>query len=80
MQILSLVWGILSILGMGVAFLPCFGSLNWLNIPFAVVGFVISMAAKSKPGHQGAATAGLILNGIAIAFGLLRLKLGGGIL
>lgn len=80
MQILSLVWGILAILGMGFAFLPCFGSLNWLNIPFAVVGFIVSMVAKSKPGHQGAATVGLILNSIAILLGFLRLKLGGGIL
>jgi hypothetical protein len=79
MQILSLVWGILAVLGMGVAFVPCLGSLNWINIPFAVVGFVIAIVAKSKPGNQGAATGGLILNGIAIAFGIVRLVLGGGI-
>ena len=79
MQILSLVWGILAVLGMGVAFVPCLGSLNWINIPFAVVGFIIAIIAKSKPGNQGAATAGLILNGIAIGFGIVRLALGGGI-
>jgi hypothetical protein len=32
MQILSLVWGILAILGLGIAFIPCLGILNWLNI------------------------------------------------
>ena len=80
MQIISLVWGILAILGLGVAFIPCLGSLNWLNIPFAVVGLIISVTARSKPGSQGAATVGMILNIIAIALGVLRLMLGGGIL
>jgi hypothetical protein len=80
MQILSLVWGILAILGLGIAFIPCLGSLNWLNIPFAVVGAIISFVAKSQPGPQGTATIGLVLNIIAIVFGVVRLALGGGIL
>jgi hypothetical protein len=45
MQTLSLVWGILAILGMLVAFFPCLGSLNWLNIPFAVAGVIVSVIA-----------------------------------
>ena len=48
MQILSLVWGILSILGLGIAFVPCLGSLNWMNIPFAIVGLIMSFVAKSQ--------------------------------
>jgi hypothetical protein len=81
MQILSLVWGILAVLGLGVAFIPCLGSLNWLNIPFAVVGLIISIMAASKPTPQkGAAVGGIVLNAIAIAFGAIRLVLGGGIL
>jgi hypothetical protein len=80
MQILSLVWGILAILGLGIAFIPCLGSLNWLNIPFAVVGAIISYTARSQPGSQGAATAGLVMNVVAIVLGVLRLMLGGGIL
>jgi hypothetical protein len=80
MQILSLVWGILAILGLGIAFIPCLGSLNWLNIPFAVIGAIISVSARSKPGSQPAATVGLVLNIVAIALGVLRLMLGGGIL
>ena len=52
MQILSLVWGILAILGLGIAFVPCLGSLNWLNIPFAVVGAIISYTARSQPGRR----------------------------
>jgi hypothetical protein len=81
MQILSLVWGILAILGLGIAFVPCLGSLNWLNIPFAVVGLILSFVAKSQvPGRGGAATAGIVLNAIAIVLGVIRLALGGGIL
>ena len=82
MQILSLVWGILSILGLGIAFVPCLGSSNWINIPFAVVGLIISFVAKSQVpgGRSGAATAGLILNAIAIVLGVIRLAIGGGIL
>ena len=83
MQILSLVWGILAILGLGIAFVPCLGSLNWLNIPFAIVGLILSFVAKSQvPGGRssGAATAGIVLNGIAILLGVIRLALGGGVL
>jgi hypothetical protein len=79
MQILSLVWGILAVLGLGIAFVPCLGSLNWINIPFAVVGLIISTVARSQPGNRGAANIGVILNAIAIAFGVVRLFLGGGV-
>jgi hypothetical protein len=80
MQILSLVWGILAILGLGVGIIPCLGSLNWINIPFAAIGLVIGIVAKSKPGNSGAATIGIVLNAMAVAFGIFRLILGGGIL
>ena len=81
MQIVSLVWGILSVLGLGVAFIPCLGSLNWLNIPFAMVGLVVSIIAASKAprGQNGAAIAGIVLNALAILFGGIRLMLGGGV-
>jgi len=81
MSALSLIWGILAILGMVVAFFPCLGALNWLNIPFAVGGLVLSVIAlaKAPPGNQGAAKAGLALNAVAVVLGLIRLGLGGGI-
>ena len=78
MQILSLVWGILALLGLVVAFVPCLGWLNWVNIPFAIAGLIISIMAKSRR-PSGAATAGIVLNGIAIVLGIIRLKLGLGI-
>jgi hypothetical protein len=82
MQTVSLVWGILSLVGFAVGFLPCLGWLNWLNIPFAVVGLIISIIATSQapPGRQGSAVTGIVLNAIAIFFGAMRLVAGGGIL
>lgn len=82
MQVLSLVWGILSVIGMVIAFLPCLGALNWLNIPFSGIGLIISIVAlaQSKEGGKGAAVGGLIMCGAAIMFGILRLILGGGVL
>lgn len=82
MQILSLVWGILSIVGMFVAAFPCLGSLNWLNIPFSFVGLIISIVTlvTTKEQSKGKAIAGLVLCAIAVMFGGLRLLMGGGLL
>lgn len=82
MQLLSLVWGVLAFLGMIVGFLPCLGALNWLNIPFAGAGLIISIVAlvTSKTTNNGSAIAGLVCNAIAIFIGIIRLTLGGGIL
>ncbi|HYO82418.1 MAG TPA: hypothetical protein VES20_13525 [Bryobacteraceae bacterium] len=82
MQTIALVWGILALGGMVVAFMPCLGSLNWLNIPFAVVGLVISIAAlaNARTGRKGTGIAALILNLVAVVFGALRLMAGGFVL
>ena len=81
MQTLSLIWGLLSVSGMLVAFVPCLGSLNWLNIPFSGMGFLISIIAlvTAKEGNKTGAIAGLICCAMAIFFGLFRLLAGGGI-
>ncbi len=82
MQVLSLVWGILAVLGMVVAFIPCLGSLNWINIPFAFAGLIISIIAlvTSRDARKGTAVAGLVLCAIAVLLGGIRLIAGGGIL
>lgn len=83
MKTASLIFGILAILGMLTAFFPCLGSLNWLNIPFATIGLIISVIAlaQAKPGEpKGNAIAGLVLCSIAMIFGMIRLIIGGGIL
>lgn len=82
MQVLSLIWGILAILGMFVGLIPCIGALNWLNIPFAIAGLIVSIIAHtSHPGpNRGSSLAGIILCALAIVIGAKRLILGGGIL
>lgn len=85
MQIASLILGILSLIGMFIAFIPCLGFLNWFNIPFAVIGFIISLIAftqKTYPVQEdkGYSRAGLILCTLAIVFGFFRLILGGGLI
>lgn len=80
MQVLSLLWGILSIIAMLIAFIPFLGWLNWLVIPFAVVGLVISIVVTATAkGPRGLAIAGVALCSIAIVLGATRLSLGGGI-
>jgi len=83
MSTAGLVFGILSILGMLVGFVPCLGALNWLNIPLAVIGLIISVIGYSgTPEGQSKsnATAGIVLCGFAALFGIIRLMAGGGVL
>ena len=81
MQIVSLVWGILALAGFLLGLIPCFGWFNWLNIPFAVVGLILSLIAnnQARPGQNNAAVAGIVMNAIAVAIGLIRLKAGFGL-
>lgn len=82
MQILSLVWGILAVIGMVVGFFPCLGALNWLNIPFAGIGILVSAIAlaTARDESKGGSIAGLVCCIVALFFGIIRLVLGGGVL
>lgn len=83
MKIASLIFGILAIIGMIVGFFPCLGTLNWINIPFATIGLIISIVAMKQAKEdepKGNVIAGLVLCGVAMLFGLIRLIAGGGVL
>jgi hypothetical protein len=82
MQTISLIWGILAIIGMMVGFIPCLGALNWLNIPFAGIGLLIGLIALGTASNENknGAIAGLICCGIAVLFGIIRLFIGGGVI
>ena len=76
MQITSLIFGILSIVGMIIGFIPCFATLNWLNIHFAAIGLVIgiiSLVNSKKSDNKTSGVVGIVLCSIAIIFGLIRL-------
>ncbi len=81
MQVLSLIWGILAVIGMLVGFFPCLGALNWLNIPFSALGLIVSVIvlATTQAENKGASIGGVVCCSIATFFGLIRLALGGGV-
>ena len=81
MQVLSLTWGILALIGMVVGFIPCLGWVNWINIPFAVAGLIFSFIAHltgNSPQRSNSLVA-IILCLIAVLLGSKRLVLGLGI-
>ncbi len=79
MQVFGLIFGIVSIVGMFIFFLPLLGALNWLNIPLAIIGLIISLISIVNAKNKGIGLAGVILCSIAIVVGIGRLKIGCGI-
>ena len=71
MKFIGRIFGFLSLIGMLIGFIPLFGWLNWLNIPFAILGLLFSILGNSK--------GGITICIVAIFVGLLRLIIGGGI-
>ncbi|HMS32842.1 MAG TPA: hypothetical protein PKC91_02040 [Ignavibacteria bacterium] len=82
MQFISLLWGILAVVGMLIGFIPCLGAYNWINIPFSAVGLIISIISvvNANPGEsKNSGTAGIVMCAAALVFGVIRLSMGGGI-
>lgn len=72
MNLLALIWGIVTLCFAGLSFIPFFGWGNWFVIPCAVIGCIMGAIAKRK--------GGLWLNVIALIIAFFRLLFGGGIL
>ncbi|MGE8279119.1 MAG: hypothetical protein ACN6O2_01675 [Stenotrophomonas sp.] len=81
MGLISLIWGIVALLWMVLAFIPLLGWGNWFLIPFAAIGAIIAAIGLlfTQAAKRGRAKTGLILNGIVIVVGVIRLSIGGGI-
>ncbi len=81
MGLISLLWGIVAMVWMVVALIPFLGWGNWFLIPFAAIGAVIAAIgiAITRSENRGRAKAGLVLNGIVIIVGVVRLMIGGGV-
>jgi hypothetical protein len=81
MGLISLLWGIVAMILMVLALIPLLGAANWLVIPFAAVGAIIAAIGIlfTRTEKRGRAKAGLVLNGIVITVGIVRLSLGGGV-
>ena len=74
---ITLLWGLLAVVGTVMGFVPRFGILNWVNIPFAFAGAVVGIIAvvSSKHGGSKAGVAGLALCVLVSLFGMIRLAL-----
>jgi hypothetical protein len=81
MQVICLIWGILAVIGMVIGIIPLLGSLNLINIPFSVIGLILSIIATTtgKQGSRNSSIAGIVCCAIAVLVGLVRF-LGGGVL
>ncbi|CAP53515.1 MULTISPECIES: hypothetical protein [Xanthomonas] len=79
---ISLLWGIVALLWMVLAFIPLLGWGNWFLIPFAAFGALIAAIALlfTSVGNRGRAKTGLLLNAVVIVVGVIRLGLGGGVI
>jgi hypothetical protein len=72
MNVISVIIGIAALAIALVGFIPLLGWLNWLVIPAAVVGLVIGLMSEKTSGRN--------INIVVLAFAIVRLALGGGIL
>jgi hypothetical protein len=70
-NIVSLMIGVVALLCAAIAFIPLLGWLNWLVIPFAVIGAGVGVVSSGNAGRN--------LNIFVIVVAVLRLMLGGGI-
>lgn len=66
--ILSFIGLIIMLLGM----IPLLGWLNWISIPFAVIGLLFSLAGRSQTGT--------VMCIVVILLGAFRLQIGSGVI
>ena len=79
LSIAGFILGIIAFFWMFIALIPFLGWLNWINIPFSIIGLILSILGYSQRRQQVLGLIGIVLCGIAITVGVLRLNLGGGI-
>jgi len=71
LNLASILIGIVTLIGVVIAFIPLLGWLNWFVLPIAVVGLALGAASSSNAGHN--------LCIVVVVVGVLRLMLGGGL-
>lgn len=70
-NIISILIGLLAIPWVALAALPLIGALNWLVIPWGLLGLLFGVLSSKTTGRN--------LNLIVLAIAAIRLFLGGGI-
>ena len=71
MNTLSVIIGIIALIGALVGFIPLLGWFNWLVIPLAVVGLVIGFLSDGTSGRN--------INLVVVLLAAFRLTIGFGI-
>ena len=71
LNILSFLFGIVSLVIVIPATLPLLGALNWLALPLIVIGIIMGQLSSSNSGRN--------FNLIVLLVAVIRLSLGGGI-
>jgi hypothetical protein len=71
LNLVSILIGIVALLGAVIAFIPLLGWLYWLVIPIAVVGLAIGAMSSHNAGRN--------LNLVVVVVGVIRLIIGHGI-
>ena len=72
LNILSFLFGLVSLVIVIPATIPLLGALNWLALPLIVIGIIVGQLSSSKSGRN--------FNLIVLLVAVIRLSLGGGIL
>ena len=72
MNVISILLGVVALLGALIGFIPLLGWFNWFIIPLAVVGLILGLLATSNSGRN--------VNIVVLVLAIIRLSLGGGIL
>jgi hypothetical protein len=72
MNVLSIIIGIIALIGALVGFIPLLGWLNWFILPVAVIGLVFGLLSKNKNGRN--------INLVVLGISLFRLFVGGGLI
>ena len=71
LNLVSILIGMVALIGGVIAFIPLLGWLYWLVIPIAVVGLAIGAASSHNAGRN--------LNLVVVVIGVIRLIIGHGI-
>ena len=72
LNILSFLFGLVSLVIVIPATIPFLGALNWLALPLIVIGIIVGQLSSSNSGRN--------FNLIVLLIAVIRLSLGGGIL
>jgi len=70
-NMVSIVIGIVALIGAMLGFFPFFGWMNWAVVPLALMGAAFGILSRSDGGRR--------LNSFVLVVGIVRLLMGGGL-